>query len=160
MADRVSPGTSCFSVRCDTDCTTRAEIGIKQEACHAVIAKGTWLVSQGSWVRYPVWQHTFVSPSAFSRRAVVSYWRMYVHEVLVNRLGGLSLPRKSVVRLTDRPDMTLDVYRGRKTTKQSKAMQRLWSACTFLLYVVGIYRSSVCISFVMWRRLIRVYSVC
>ena len=26
------------------------------------------------------------------------------------------LPRKSVVRLTDRPDMTLDVYRGRKTT--------------------------------------------
>ena len=28
------------------------------------------------------------------------------------------LPRKSVVRLTDRPDMTLDVYRGRKTTIQ------------------------------------------
>ena len=43
-----------------------------------------------------------------------------MHEVLVNRLGGLSLPRKSVVRLTDRPDMTLDVYRGRKTTKQKK----------------------------------------
>ena len=66
----------------------------------------------------PVWQHTFVSPSAFSRRAVVSYWRKYVHEVLVNRLGGLSLSRKSVVRLTDRPAMTLDVYRGRKTTTQ------------------------------------------
>ena len=43
-----------------------------------------------------------------------------MHEVLVNRLGGLSLPRKSVVRLTDRPDMTLDVYRGRKTTIQQK----------------------------------------
>ena len=28
------------------------------------------------------------------------------------------LPRKSVVRKTDRPDMTLDVYRGRKTTIQ------------------------------------------
>ena len=41
-----------------------------------------------------------------------------MHEVLVNRLGGLSLPRKSVVRLTDRPDMTLDVYSGRKTTMQ------------------------------------------
>ena len=41
-----------------------------------------------------------------------------MHEVLVNRLGGLSLPRKSVVRLSDRPDMTLDVYRGRKTTMQ------------------------------------------
>ena len=69
-------------------------------------------------VRYPVWQHTVVSPSAFSRRAVVSYWRKYVQEVLANRLGGLSLPRKSVVRLTDRPDLTLDVYRGRKTTMQ------------------------------------------
>ena len=34
--------------------------------------------------------------------------------VLVNRLGDLSLPWKSVVRLTDRPDMTIAVYRGRK----------------------------------------------
>ena len=41
-----------------------------------------------------------------------------MQEVLVNRLGGLSLPRESAVRLTDRPDMTLDVYRGRKTTTQ------------------------------------------
>ena len=41
-----------------------------------------------------------------------------MHEVLANRLGGLSLPRKSVVRLTDRPDMTLDVYRGRKKIQQ------------------------------------------
>ena len=72
----------------------------------------------------PVWQHTFVSPSAFSRRAVVTYWRKYVHEVLVNRLGGLSLPRKSVVRLTDRPDMTLDVCRGRITTMQHFNVRR------------------------------------
>ena len=43
-----------------------------------------------------------------------------MHEVLVNRLGGLSLPRKSVVRLNDRPDMTLDVYRGRYTTIQQQ----------------------------------------
>ena len=47
---------------------------------------------------------------------------MYVHEVLVNRLEGLSLSRKSVVRLTDRPDMTLDVYRGRKTTIQQQQL--------------------------------------
>ena len=46
-----------------------------------------------------------------------------MHEVLVNRLGGLSLPRKSVVRLTDRPDMTLDVYRGRKTTIQQGLLE-------------------------------------
>ena len=50
-----------------------------------------------------------------------------MHEVLVNRLGGLSLPRKSVVRLTDRPDMTLDVYRGRKTTMQCNATGGLLS---------------------------------
>ena len=41
-----------------------------------------------------------------------------------NRLGGVSLPRKSVVRLTDRPDMTLDVYRGRKTIIQPTFMQK------------------------------------
>ena len=41
-----------------------------------------------------------------------------MYEVLVNRLGGLSLPRKSVVRLTDHLGMTLDVYCGRKTTIQ------------------------------------------
>ena len=69
--------------------------------------------------------HTFVSPSADSRVAVVNYWRKYVHEVLLNRLGGLSLPRKSVVRLADLPDMTLDVYVGRKTTTQQQHEPRL-----------------------------------
>ena len=40
-----------------------------------------------------------------------------MQEVLVNHLGGLTkLPRKKVIRLTDCPDMTIDVYRGRKTT--------------------------------------------
>ena len=69
-----------------------------------------WLVYSGERFR--------ASWASCLRRAVVSYWRKYVHEVLVNRLGGLSLPRKSVVRLTDRPDMTLDVYHGRKTKTQ------------------------------------------
>ena len=54
----------------------------------------------------------------FFKKGSCQFWRKYVHEVLVNRLGGLSLPRKSVVRLTDRLDMTLDVYCGRKTTIQ------------------------------------------
>ena len=39
---------------------------------------------------------TFISPSPDSRRAVVSYWQKYVHEVLVNHLEVLSLPRKKV----------------------------------------------------------------
>ena len=52
-----------------------------------------------------------------------------MHEVLVNRLGGLSLPRKSVVRLTDCPDMTLDVYHGRKTIMQQQQQPK------FLVFV-------------------------
>ena len=68
--------------------------------------------------------HTFVSPSDDSRGAVVSYWRRYVHEVLVNRLGGLSLPWKSVVKLANRPDMIIDVYCGRKTTTTQQQQQQ------------------------------------
>ena len=58
-----------------------------------------------------------------------------MHEVLVNRLGGLSLPRKSVVRLYDRPDMTLDVYRGRITTtiQVSIKIYILFKACEYII---------------------------
>ena len=62
-----------------------------------------------------------------------------MHEVLVNRLGGLSLPRKSVVRLTDRPDMTLDVYRGRKITmqQQQNLLYNLYIFSKFCFIVKG-----------------------
>ena len=60
-----------------------------------------------------------------------------MHEVLVNRLGGLSLPRKSVVRLTDRPDMTLDVYRGRKTTIQQ------YNDSIVILFHLGLFPCAV-----------------
>ena len=56
-----------------------------------------------------------------------------MHEVLVNRLGGLSLPRKSVVKLTDRPDMTLDVYPGRKTTIQQQQQENIHSSSVIKL---------------------------
>ena len=36
-----------------------------------------------------------------------------------------------MVRLTDHPDMTLDVYSGRKTTKQYNTM--LWNSIIFLI---------------------------
>ena len=58
--------------------------------------------------------YTFISPSTDSRRAVPCYWQKYERFVLVNRLIGLSLPRNSVLRLTDPPDMTIAVYHGRK----------------------------------------------
>ena len=72
---------------------------------------------QRSQVRYPVQPHTFVFSSTDSRGAIVSYWRKY--EGLLKRLVGLSLLRKSVVRLTDRPDMTIDVDLGRKTNNST-----------------------------------------
>ena len=58
-----------------------------------------------------------------------------MHKVLVNCLGGLSLPRKSVVRLTDRPDMTLDVYRGRKKqyNNNNNRISRLSKNCLIIL---------------------------
>ena len=58
-----------------------------------------------------------------------------MHEVLVNGLGGLSLPRKSVVRLTDCSDMTLDVYCGRKTTTQQ---QQLITTCAGTVILVSV----------------------
>ena len=65
-----------------------------------------------------------------------------MHEVLVNRLGGLSLPRKSVVRLTDRPDMTLDVYRGRKTTMQQQ--QQKYRAGSAIVVTASLLNFSIC----------------
>ena len=71
------------------------------------VAQSVARLSQRCRVRYLVGTHTFVSLSDDIRRAVFSYWSKYVRLVPVNRLGGLSLSRNSVVRLTDRPDMTI-----------------------------------------------------
>ena len=68
-----------------------------------------------------------------------------MHEVLVNRLGGLSLPRKSVVRLTDRPDMTLDVYRGRKTTIQIQKI--VYRSGAILAILVGSHLGNIPMKF-------------
>ena len=43
-----------------------------------------------------------------------------MHEILVNCVGSPSLPRKSLIRLTDCPNMTMAVYRGFKTTTQQQ----------------------------------------
>ena len=47
-----------------------------------------------------------------------------MHEVLVNRSGGQSLPSKSVVKLTNPSDMTIDIYHGRKTRTQQQQPMR------------------------------------
>ena len=73
-----------------------------------------------------------------------------MHEVLVNRLGGLSLPRKSVVRLTDRPDMTLDVYRGRKTTKQHFPGERECGNHSLTVYIRLVVNLMHAASYFFW----------
>ena len=64
--------------------------------------------------------HRTTRPPPLIQEGQFSYWRKYVHEVLVNRLGSLGLSRKNVVRLTDCPDMTFDIYGERKTTTQQQ----------------------------------------
>ena len=46
-----------------------------------------------------------------------------MHLILVNRLRGLSLPRNSVVRLSDRPDMAMDVKQQNNNHKQCSIAQ-------------------------------------
>ena len=53
-----------------------------------------------------------------------------MHRVLVNGLEGLSLPKKSVVRLSDHPDMTIAVYHGHKTTTQKQQLNRAKRSAT------------------------------
>ena len=67
----------------------KRSLSFPQAGPRSAVGRAPDSLSQGSWVRYTAWQHTFVSPSADLRGAVVSYWRKYVHGVLVNRLGGL-----------------------------------------------------------------------
>ena len=58
---------------------------------------------------------------------MVSYWRKGVHLVPVNRLG--SLPRNSVVRLTNRLDMTIVVDWGVKPQiKQKIEIDKIWKS--------------------------------
>ena len=67
-------------------------------------------------------------PSAYSRRVVVSYKQKHVHKVLVSCLVKL-VQEKSVVRLTDRPDMTIAVdWDIKKQTKKKPRMCSPWGA--------------------------------
>ena len=75
----------------------------------------------GDFVNLPVCCATFRNKEVLIQYPFVRASELFV---CISKIlhGPLMLadrpPRKSVVRLTDRPDMTLDVYRGRKTTIQ------------------------------------------
>ena len=85
----------------------------------------------------PARSHTFVEidheiiskvillPSADSRRVVVSYKQKHVHEGLVNHLVKHA-EEKSVVRLTERPDMTIAVdWDVKNQTNQSTLILKI-----------------------------------
>ena len=73
-----------------------------------IISQISKIVNDKGLLLYPVQPHTSVSPSADSIRAVVSSWRKYVHEVPLNRLGGLNLPK---VNLPSRHDHRYSVVK-------------------------------------------------
>ena len=71
-----------------------------------------------------------------------------MHEVLVNRLGGLSLPRKSVVRLTDRPDMTLEPGRVAQSvghlTRKSGVLGSIPGLATYFRFSFRFFKKGSC----------------
>ena len=73
---------------------------------------------RGVWSWNNFYGHSL--PSTDWRKAVVSYWRKNVHQVLVNCLGGL--PRNSVNMLNDRARNYLKVSKGRKAPTQPQLM--------------------------------------
>ena len=101
-------------------------------------------------VRYPVPPHAFVEidrdffstiisslslspppppspPFNWFKKGSCQLLDKYGHWVLWKRSVGLCLPSKCVVRLTDRPDMTIAVYPGSKAiTEQSKTGNVPW----------------------------------
>ena len=78
-----------------------------------------------------------------------------MHEVLVNRLGGLSLPRKSVVRLTDRPDMASDVYRDVKQYNNNNLSQIVkqtrWKTLAIFQKLSHVYGLYIADAFIKYR---------
>ena len=64
-----------------------------------------------------------LQPSPDSRMVAVSYKRKYVHEILVNYLVKLA-QEKSVVRLTDHPNMTIAVDWDIKNQTKLKATSK------------------------------------
>ena len=67
----------------------------------------------------------------------------YGQSVLVSHLGGLSLPRNIVIRLTDHLDMTVAVYSGCKATTQQQ--QLLYTKHSFLCrnFVLNAHRADL-----------------
>ena len=53
-----------------------------------------------------------------------------IYLVLVKCTGGLSLPKNSVVRLIDHPDMTITVYHGLRATAKHNN-KHVIGACLF-----------------------------
>ena len=80
-------------------------------------------------------------PSTDSRRVVVSYKRKHVHEVLVKCLDKLA-QKKSVVRWTVCPDMTIDVDWDVKNQTKQTIREQVWIQILSVLDPNCLQRSS------------------
>ena len=78
------------------------KLRVKRTGPHSAVGSASDLRARGPGFDTRSGNIPSFSPSTDSRRAVDSYWREYMHLVLVDCLGGLSLPRNAVVRLTSR----------------------------------------------------------
>ena len=113
------------------------QLGRMRLACgeSQVQSSGSATFVRGDWSRNNFYRHSL--PIAGSSGAVVRYWRKDEHLVLINSLG--SLPRNSVVRLTDRLDMTIVVYWDVKPkiklTNISKRPKKKSNLLTNTLYI-------------------------
>ena len=76
--------------------------------CRAAQRSWWWFDSRARDPRFDTGPATYRYSD--SRRAVVISRQEHVHKVLVNCLIGLSLLRKSVIRLTDHPNMTILLF--------------------------------------------------
>ena len=85
--------------------------------------------------------------TADSSRAVASFWQNYVHLVLANHLGGISLPRNSVKYQTEKlltrqktTQTSVHVFVSNGTMKEnSKQMLSVWSCLLCLTADPGMW---------------------
>ena len=84
--------------------------GMQTVAC-LILETGSILCGDWSWNHF--YSHSL--PTTDSSRAVVSYWWKDVHFVLVKRLG--SLPRNSLVRITDLLHIGVSVHSEKKISE-------------------------------------------
>lgn len=95
-------------------CRLHKQIGLHIVTVRSCLPKRQgYKLSENHIITYYKIFHGHTLPSADLISCLVLCLVQNVQRVLIKRLVGLSLPKISVVRLSDRPKMTIPIYRGR-----------------------------------------------